>query len=1763
MKDKEELGCDHFKSIVKISYYKQGSGIIFLPKIGSQYIYILTAKHNFEDSRDNLISLEKLNYEKIQLTFKEYDEDDFINISIKDVIYLDMEIDLAILVVLTNTVKEDIVKILPVLNILDNNFSHCIFKGYPSIQNGNIQCVHSSYHAKTNRKLFTITTKHQLLTFDSSELENTVGFSGSGLLTAFNKKPALTGVVVKVSNSFNEIYCVDLKSIYKDINAKLNEKGYSSIDILESESIELNKSDKIESINNYQTSLSTGSGISEQHKEIIKKLEIYDIEGAKELLERISQPSGETFRLRALVALTDKNLELAFKYLEEAKNKEIIPNDLEFVKGLAYYFSSIDKIGYERITPYPINRLYIKFDQESQKNIKKAQEIFFDLSNKNENVDYDVWYLASLHLMDLKKMKDKAKEFIENNPLHYGAITYIVAFDFDMDLNPSIQKLEEIEEKTINNILDLVNCYNHQKLFDKTIVLLEDRKDKFEDIELLEKCYINTYMLNKDFDEALKIIKQSNNESIQKLEKVIIVETYHETAQWEELIKFYEKNLTIENLYNICKVKAIQNDWEFITYKTDELIKDLQLYKVLDLVITAEFNTEHYKKVLDLLEKYNYLYVDLNDKFKRIKSNSLFKLGNPLECAILLDSLENKTPSDIFTLIDISKKIGDSAKVEKLVNDFFITNKNSLNVREKLQLGNIVKDDSPTFANKIYQSALSEKITDEEKAGLLLESLGMPDNKLFKEILNTSYVVSIDLGNDIKYAIEEDQKSIYQNYLKGNISFHKLDKQSYLIESLYSENKKVFFSRAGNRVDFIHIDSKIKNIYCDISSLVIIDSLDLFENIFTKFETIYIPMNTMEYINKNASITTLKKELSYYIKQRKIFFTDELSEDDLNEEPLVYPLEKSLKYILKTMLQSNSIILFDDRAINKYFKTDKANVFTINDLLYTLFQSSILSKDIYYQKLLLLREKKLLFIPFSEDELIYHLINAKIENNKLVETNELRIMRKHFAFTIQYLQYLSIKNKDVNISEIPIFTNINKVIENIYYELWNIDKDKWDIYVNYLEENFYTLNLGYFLKDAVDNLNEKLLVSLSLSSLIYIGFFMISKEQDTYINKIETKFLKPILYNNKSLFKEFIKTLKTYLLQNYEDKEQDILNSLQTSFIKKLPFNIRNELIEDIEIIEKFNFIRPMKLWDKTVDFDKLLIKIESALNENKKEFFEDFNIYIEEDKILTQNNTTLEIRDFLDDFFILSQNRSQRKQILEKNEDWIDCKKNRKKEIIKKIQSIVDPIKRFKEFEKYKKLSPEHYYESLLNDSKKTKSIDFDYLIPENLLLVSNYFRYELISNYEKNKKIAITELLKDNDLSRSLHKIFALPQELPIQVYVRVSKLSHNEQVELLKRYINTVATPLNIFHLVKLINKTAKNERFAKRIIRRILNKFSEEPLTKIKAYLSVYKYIYYKFKKEFELEKNLLYMLSWGHTDRIFRNFLALGFELKQLEKIFNEKAKFDSSEIFNIESRLNVLHPLELDEVSFLFKGLNYSLEKKLELVDISNFKKYALMENINKEIPSYKLFKDYSLLDNECNSFMDKDYKNFFSYLYNDESDVFSKNILMNFVNNTINDLKKNPDKVELYNILKVIFDNSCVYESNKKDLLVLMLNIDFENIKVEYCIAVLNFISIQNIYLKDKILQENIKNEIIRKCKVCQTVEDFVPYLDILLYLSISSNDNIEDKVRYFADVLKDIETDLNRNILKTMLSNLVLHLPFKESNILVEYLLEFRIKD
>ena len=64
---------------------------------------------------------------------------------------------------------------------------------------------------------------------------------------------------------------------------------------------------------------------------------------------------------------------------------------------------------------------------------------------------------------------------------------------------------------------------------------------------------------------------------------------------------------------------------------------------------------------------------------------------------------------------------------------------------------------------------------------------------------------------------------------------------------------------------------------------------------------------------------------------------------------------------------------------------DKTKIFEVNDLLYTFVKNDSISKEIYYDKLLMLREKKFMFIPFNSDELVYFLVNAPIDNNKLIQ----------------------------------------------------------------------------------------------------------------------------------------------------------------------------------------------------------------------------------------------------------------------------------------------------------------------------------------------------------------------------------------------------------------------------------------------------------------------------------------------------------------------------------------------------------------------------------------------------------------------------------------------------------------------------------------------------------------------------------------------------------------------------------------------------------
>ncbi len=1791
------LDCNELKKYtVKVSYDMQGSGVIFLPLQESKYCYTLTAKHNFKDMNRKIIPIEELKLSDIKIEYKKFKSHNFQTIMCEDVIYTDY--DLAILITQTSVV-EKIIDNIEVLNILNiDRFDDCTFKGYPAISPKKSRCLHSHYLEQSDENIFTIDVSKTLSTFESSEVENTSGFSGSGVLTPFSNEPYLVGLILNVENAFNELTCLDFRKI--NINDILEKHNYPRIEIIDKETF-VNLENKVcKVIKSINPKLSSEEFNSSKNKiyELLEKrvarteynklnmvyysnstdklnndmlnyLENSELQKAKDLSQVLS-PNGETYRLKALISLFEKDIDSAKKYIKKAKDKMVVVRDIEFTEGLIYYFSAILKDGFDNLTPYLIDRVFVKNDKDSLESIQKAQSTFLNLSSKYQSVDYDTWYLASLHLTSLTETKKMAKEFIEKIPNHYGAIIYITTYKFDIDLSKSIEYFENIEYKSFKDIISLFNCYIHKSLYEQALALLDTSKDEFKDISLFERNYINIYMLQYNFEEALNIINQSENKNIKTLKDSILIEQYYYNKEWDKLIKLYEKENRPLGLFKICRVKAIQNDWKFIASCADELIESIQTEAVFDLILTATYNNREYKKTLEIFKKYN---IVLTDKLKRIKSNSLDKLGETVKAISITEDIVEKDSYDMSNLIYQYNKIGSNHKLESLARKILQTE--SIPDDTKIFIAHSLKNSNQSLAKEVISDIDIDSIQDENVLNILPLALELNIEEFQKVLFpkldklidkDSSYGMKLNVDNLVKF-IDENSKRVNQileNYKRNSYSFHFLDDSGIFLDKLLNKTDKQLFIRAGNRVE-VKLLKNTDSLYLDISSLFLIYDLKILDLVISNYE-IYIPAYTIQMLNSSHTYRyenyskELVQTLNLYIEKNKIKFSQALEKDEFDKSDINNLEFLNLLSITKNKIKENSIILVDDRFLNSFFQIDTTFVFGISDLLKTLLENKKITKEEYFQKILLLREKKLLYIPFEEDEILFHLSSANIEDSKLIESSELKILRQYFAYTIKNLKYLTFRKNQKSSLEIEYFNHIHFILENIYLKLWEKDKSHWNIYINYLLENFTIINTLYFVKDSVEFYNEKRMIALKLSKIVYHSFFKIDDIKE-YLNKIEFMFLEPLLYRDKKLFNEFIDLLKYQLMQDYSknDEERRVFNKLHIELINRLPHKIKDKILEDKEIIEKFNLIEIIKIDNISIKQKKLISKMNLVLNQNLKEkIAENFEIYLDNNLLLIKNISTDNIQQLSDEFLIMSSSKNIQYKLLEDNYKWFDFKKPKVKEFKKNILSITNPIKRFKKLEYYINLSGEEYYLSLYDELKSSKRIDFKILLPKKIELVAYHYRFEMINDFEKNKNIANKELLKENNIAISLLKLCSLPQELPKSIYIKIDKLSYREKVKLLKRFTKIATTPLSSFHFIKIASRFLDNK-LAIRVMKKLISNLSTDILLEIGTYLEVYRWTYYSFKNEFEISNELLFILSWGHTDRLFRNFKVLNIDLSQLKKEFTTRTKFYIDEVFNKKDISDVLDPSEIDEVSFLYKGLHYALGDNIDLIKDSNFNDYIYMQDENK-LPNLHLFKDFGLLNNCCNSFMDKDYDKFFVNLIGEDFNIFSKQSLLKLAKNTINDIKKDSTKYELFNILKIIFVNAPMYEECRDDFVKLILDIDFIKIEEIYQITILNFASNQNIYFKNKDLENHIKENIILLCKKSISQDEFIKYFDVLIYLSLGISNNIEERVKYLNNLLKEVTTDNNKEIIKNILSNLIFQFSTKESNLLVEYLVDLR---
>ncbi len=153
------FNCDDIKELaVKISYIsnkdnaRESSGVIVRPKNEIGYFFVLTAKHSFKKNDDqafNDVCVERLKLTNITVIHED-------NKSLQPFAIIDTNFDLVVLVIKNSFCVDNN---LVTAKILDGQFKKCGFVGYPSISEGNLDCLECTYLISHNSNEYKITSK--------------------------------------------------------------------------------------------------------------------------------------------------------------------------------------------------------------------------------------------------------------------------------------------------------------------------------------------------------------------------------------------------------------------------------------------------------------------------------------------------------------------------------------------------------------------------------------------------------------------------------------------------------------------------------------------------------------------------------------------------------------------------------------------------------------------------------------------------------------------------------------------------------------------------------------------------------------------------------------------------------------------------------------------------------------------------------------------------------------------------------------------------------------------------------------------------------------------------------------------------------------------------------------------------------------------------------------------------------------------------------------------------------------------------------------------------------------------------------------------------------------------------------------------------------------------------------------------------------------------------------------------------------------------
>jgi tetratricopeptide (TPR) repeat protein len=704
--------------------------------------------------------------------------------------------------------------------------------------------------------------------------------------------------------------------------------------------------------------------------------------------------------------------------------------------------------------------------------------------------------------------------------------------------------------------------------------------------------------------------------------------------------------------------------------------------------------------------------------------------------------------------------------------------------------------------------------------------------------------------------------------------------------------------------------------------------------------------------------------------------------------------------------QPGDVIWIDDRCINRYFHRDRAAIIDTLDVLFLLRDRGRLEPGELEELIHRFRRAGARYLSLNEQEIAAWVQRAQIVDGKIIESSELRALRRNMAYSLVDCDVLTIASDELGAPvEWPFLLRSGAAILDALVIIWSTaDPDDLKLArADWVLKNLYVPDRGRSFTNAERSGPADLQLEAAVLAGFLVGSFAVQAwRQDNrqnrrqFLNWIYSGLIRDRFDADPGLARTTVEIAKRLLLQSVDGmpgsdrRTAGVLATLLKAWLEDLPDPIRDVFGRDSAFCARLGVsilamvqigahkIAPEKFWDGAVralrtnatvevnsDSGNLHVQIASSSGQT---------YLVVEDRSAMQR---FELRDV--PVGILSDSITERSAALTSIAAQLDLCRSAAEDAVARLAQIEDTGQRMEELFALRRRSLELMYVALFGKLRAQEGVTISDFVPEDATLATQHLRIDqqLVGQVSFSTKLesAGSTLLDDLGLTQALLRLMSLPVPLPSSVLTRLAGQSSTERRQTFRSLIRQIGgSPIATAHLIRLIGSFASDRPSYSRYRRLKLEKLDRVfDAISGEAWLEVLKY----FAREFwyvngfrSLEKDIRLAVVWSHADSIFRVMAQAGVDLAWIKTSFSAMSWKLTPEFVSGEERYvtDIANPDRLQEWPLALALIAYSSENGLHLAPE---RKAALsqrsLEEPGKMTP---LFRDPTLPPNAMGSIL-------------------------------------------------------------------------------------------------------------------------------------------------------------------------------------------------